>query len=447
MRACLLKLLNDPDLSKHLATLGRNMPAHALVSYTHTLPNQRNDWLNYLPANAPYWYHARPERSEYCLGLGHALHLVSDGPARFRALASAHQGLAEHWQQDGLPPRLFTGFAFAPNNSQPLNNALLAVPALLLQSREGRCTVTVTAPLASITEQAPGWPGLVGDSHPLPPCTLPKHAPQLAEQAWQARVNAALREIAKGHVQKLVLSRSHEIHAEHPLWHPGRVAGTLARLCQQQPESLIYAHGEGPKVFLGATPERLVALHGGQISADALAGTAWSGSPALGNAKNHHEQALVVTAIDAALTPLSTEPVNIEAAREHNLAQLRHLRSRIRAHARPETRLFDLVAALHPTPAIGGFPAEAALHWLLAHGEQRHGWYAGGFGLLEANGDGDIAVALRSALITGPRVLLQAGAGIVSGSRPEEELAETEAKLQTMRQALEMETIRHPLQA
>lgn len=447
MRARLLQLLTAPKLPRQLASLGRHLPPHALVSLSIPLPDGYCDWLHFLPSNAPYWYHARPERDEYTLGLGHALHLTSDGPARFRALASAHQGLQAHWQHDGEPGRLFSGFAFAPDKQQILPNTLLAVPMLLLRSQRGRNTLTLSAPLAGIQEQAASWSMLLGISPPLPPCPLQTNSTGLAEQAWQARVKAALREIATGRIEKLVLSRTREIRAEQSLAQPARIAGTLSRLCQQQPESLIYAHGHGELVFLGATPERLVALRAGQISADALAGTAWSGSPDLGNAKNRHEQALVVKAIEVALGPLSTGQTRIEAANEHNLANLRHLRSRIASCARPETRLFDLVAALHPTPAIGGYPAAPALNWLQAHGELRHAWYAGGFGLLEANGDGDIAVALRSALINGQHALLQAGAGIVTGSTPANELAETEAKLQTMCAALGMDTRPQSLRA
>jgi isochorismate synthase EntC len=98
--------------------------------------------------------------------------------------------------------------------------------------------------------------------------------------------------------------------------------------------------------------------------------------------------------------------------------------------------IFDLLRAVHPTPAVGGFPTAAALDWLAAHGERRSGWYSGGFGSVRPNGDGEFSVALRSALIEGSRLELQAGAGIVAGSDPAQELAETEAKFGTLLAAL-----------
>ena len=182
--------------------------------------------------------------------------------------------------------------------------------------------------------------------------------------------------------------------------------------------------------------ERRLSLHGNQISADALAGTAWPGSTGLAGQKNLHEQSLVVRAVCEALTPLCALPPQVSRAEEHPAGHLLHLRSQITATAHPGTTLFDLIRALHPTPAVGGFPVPAALDWLTTHGEQRPGWYSGGFGILTPDGNGEFSVALRSALLDGNTAELQAGAGIVAGSDPQQELAETEAKLGTLLAAL-----------
>ncbi len=138
---------------------------------------------------------------------------------------------------------------------------------------------------------------------------LPPGDRSLADRAWIARVHAALRAIAKQRLEKIVLTRQLILQAAGPI-----AAGQLlGNLLDQQPDSLVYAHGSGARVFLGATPERLVRLQAGQIEADALAGTAWHGSPTLDAPKNRHEQSLVVAAIVDALEDTFANTVILSA--------------------------------------------------------------------------------------------------------------------------------------
>ncbi|HNL21183.1 MAG TPA: chorismate-binding protein, partial [Rhodocyclaceae bacterium] len=148
------------------------------------------------------------------------------------------------------------------------------------------------------------------------------------------------------------------------------------------------------------------------------------------------EQAHVVAAVAAALADLCPEGVRALPDEVLRLEHLSHRRTRLEGRPRPGTSLFDLIAALHPTPAVGGHPRAAALDWLRSHGEERPAWYSGGIGEISADGDGEVAVALRCAQLIGREARLWAGAGIVAGSEPERELAETEVKLRTLVDAL-----------
>jgi isochorismate synthase EntC len=94
--------------------------------------------------------------------------------------------------------------------------------------------------------------------------------------------------------------------------------------------------------------------------------------------------------------------------------------------------LLDLVERMHPTPAVGGAPRDAALRWLREHESVERGWFAGPVGYVQSDGDGEFAVALRSALLSGPHATAWAGAGIVAGSQPMAEFTETELKLRTV---------------
>jgi salicylate biosynthesis isochorismate synthase len=443
MIAGLRRQLGDPALPARMHALAAGAPASAPVSLTLELGPGTPDWLATLPASGPFWYQARPAQGSFRLGLGHALHVISSGGQRFASLASAFAGFAGTWRRNGTP-LAFCGFAFDERSQGPLPNALLAIPAVLLERTGGRCRATLTTTAAQI-DQAPAlWRELL--ARPAPDNDwrlLPSADRTLAERAWIARAGAALRAIAGGRAAKIVLARSRRLQADRPL----PVRRLLANLVEQQPESTVFAFASGLATFLGATPECLVRLAAGEVHADALAGTAWPGSPALDAAKNRHEQALVVDAIVAALAGCCAEPPQPGAPGVHTAGPVAHLRSVVSGRTAPGATLFDLVRALHPTPAVGGFPAAAALAWLAAHEERRSGWYSGGFGSLAPDGDGDVSVALRSALIAGDTIELQAGAGIVAGSDPTQELAETEAKFATLLAALNAraEPSRHSL--
>lgn len=426
------RLLASAELAARLRRLAAGAPAAAPLSLSVELPAAPLELFDLLPAAAPFWYSARPNAAEARLGIGQALHVASGGPHRFAALDQAFKGFCRDWRHDGRA-LAFTGFAFAEHGGAPLANALLAIPAILLEQRGGAGHVTFSTPAGAHAQAPAQWAALLAPpARPAGAQLKPGRANPLTASAWTARVNAALRAIDGGQLAKVVLSRSRHFEADGDL----DPRPLLAALVAQQPDSLVYAHGDGRHCFLGATPERLLSLRAGQLETDALAGTAWPGSPALDNGKNRHEQALVSRAIVAALSPLCRAAPTVSPAELHGAGQLTHLRSRISGQARPETTLFDLLRALHPTPAVGGYPTPAALDWLAAHGEQRSAWYSGGFGSLAPDGDGEIAVALRSALIHGRHIDLQAGAGIVAGSDPATEFAETEAKMATLLAAL-----------
>lgn len=435
----LLRKLTSPETARRLNDLACGAPASALVSLRLELPALLTDWLHFVPVGLPWWYRAQPDRDEYRLGIGHAMFVETAGSGRFPALDNALSGLCSEWRRNG-PALAFSGFAFDDNSCQPLPNALIAVPAILLERVEGCCSLTLTSPACRIRHALAEWPAWLAGSQPGTSVEAQPGSPEpLAEQAWMARVVAALRDIAGGRLDKVVLTRCQHLEGNAPL----SPAAILDTLNAQQAGSLIYAHGNGRQTFLGATPERLIRKCGRRIDVDALAGTSWPGSPALADDKNRHEQSLVVRAVVDALSPWCDQEPMIGLPEEQPAGRLRHWRSRISAQSHPGCSLFDLVRALHPTPAVGGFPTDAAHRWLAAHGERRHGWYSGGIGTLTPEGDGEFFVALRSALIDGRRATLQAGAGIVAGSDPEQELAETEAKLGTMLTALEGCQSRH----
>ena len=113
-----------------------------------------------------------------------------------------------------------------------------------------------------------------------------------------------------------------------------------------------------------------------------------------------------------------------------------HLHTPFRARLRAPRHVVELVGRLHPTPAVGGTPRELAIEWIRTREPSARGWYAAPVGWFDLDGNGEFAVAIRSGVIAGNRAQLWAGAGIVAGSDPERELAETEIKFRAMLGAL-----------
>lgn len=422
-------------IARELAQLAASARPARLLSITMTLPCRPECDFS---ASDNWCVWRRPERDLALYGTGQAFVTTSAGEGRFAALHAAQRGLAATWRYRGPAPRAFVGFAFAPDGGAPLPNARLWVPELLLGEQSGVTTLTLSC-AAGDAAAAPArwrtlWQALQAERHAVLPAPT-FHAAQhpLADEAFLARGRAALRAIAAGDAEKLVLTRAVRLQADRPV----AVAPVLDALAERHPACATFGVGQAGHAFVGASPETLLALDGERVVVDALAGTAWQASArTLGDDKNRREHDFVAHAVADALAAHCRDIVVPAVPEVMQLNALTHLRRRVTARRPADLSALDLIARLHPTPAVGGVPGQAALDWLTCHGDQRAAWYTGGIGWIDAAGDGDIAVALRCGLIEQDVATLYAGAGFVAGSDPEQELAETEAKFSAMREAL-----------
>lgn len=247
---------------------------------------------------------------------------------------------------------------------------------------------------------------------------------------------------------KVVLARTLRVQAAEVL-DPRDIAARLGR----DPSVTTYlmplptVAGDAPAWLVGASPELLVSRRGVQVLSHPLAGSARRrADPAedaqvaqdlLASGKDHDEHRHVVEAIVDALTPWC---VRIDAAPRPGLQAtdtMWHLGTRIEATLRdPATPVATLLAALHPTPAVCGTPRARALDTLRTLERVPRGFYAGAVGWMDAHGDGDWYVAIRCAHVQGTQARVFAGAGIVAGSEPALEVAETAAKFAALLTAL-----------
>lgn len=260
---------------------------------------------------------------------------------------------------------------------------------------------------------------------------------------FRAAVRGGLAAIAGGAVKKIVLARVQDMRADAAL-HPLRLLGGLR---ERFPEcySFSVANGRGQS-FIGASPERLVRVSKGVLETEALAGSARRGASAgedaalgaalLASEKDLREQRHVLDSIVRRLAALGLAAKFPDTPGLLKLANVQHLHTPVSAAMPAGVHLLDALARLHPTPAVGGSPREAAAARIRDLEGFPRGLYAGAVGWVNSRGGGEFLVGIRSALIDGRTARVYAGAGIVAGSDPEREFAETELKFRAMREAL-----------
>lgn len=398
-----------------LAVVTRPAP---VLSVEGLLAASDDDAVLWHPPGGPLW-----------LGLGVAARFRASGPDRFERIAEAARAVLA----EAPELRAFAGFAFAPGASDDdvwrgFAEAEAVLPRINYVLHQGRATLST-----------------VGGELPLPtprlrPASLAPPNVQRRDHSdaeYIAAVRAIGDGIASGAFDKVVVARRVDLELS-PSVDPPRV---LQRLAGIAPACTRFAFRRSGRWFLGATPERLVEKRGREIRTEALAGSAPRGADAalLASAKDRAEHRHVVDEIRARLEALGAR---VEVASEPELRALSHvvhLRTPIVAQLSADRHVLEVLAQLHPTPAVGGVPRAAALEWLAKNEPFARGWYASPVGWFDAAGDGELAVALRSAVLDGPRAHLFAGAGIVQGSTPEGELAETRLKLEALARALGVE--------
>jgi len=273
-------------------------------------------------------------------------------------------------------------------------------------------------------------------------------APRRAEEiggagSYQHAVARALAAIGRGDYEKVVLARALKYTTDEE-FHP---MGILNHLRQRYPDcySFSISGGRG-RSFIGASPERLVRVAGGRMHTTALAGSAARGESAsedaalaqalLHSEKDLREHRLVFDSIVGRLADLKLTLEHAAQPRLLGLANVHHLHTPISANLPAGMHILDLVARLHPTPAVGGTPQGPALAAMAELESFPRGLYAGPQGWVDHRGGGEFFVGIRSALIDGRTATAYAGAGIVAGSVPEQEFAETELKFKALIEAL-----------
>jgi isochorismate synthase len=398
------------------------------------------------PPREPLFYWARPQADCEMLALGVVDAVEASGRDRFGRVSREGAALlaamvpTDHTSVRGAPsPRLLGGFAFA---DEPVRStAWREFPACRmvlpgeLWLREGEATWLIRVVSGHrATASSPSCPDgpvlelVAGDDQ--------------GRAAWVARVNEALRLVGEGSVSKVVLSRHRavDVRSLPP------ISTLVGRLRAGRPGCFTYWVRNATTDFFGSSPELLARVSGQRVETEAVAGTAARGlTPAddferaralVLSDKNRREHRVVIAAIQEALGPVTSKLEVGGDVDVRSVPEAHHLHTAVSGRLARPTGVLEVAGLLHPTPAVCGTPRRAA-RAIIEAAEPERGWYTGGVGWMNGTGDGELAVALRGALVDGSRMIVPAGAGIVAGSDPDAEFDETDLKMRGLQLALE----------
>lgn len=433
-----------------MSTAPYAVPAPPATVRTVVLPDELADrpLLSLLPRGiaTTSWVTTGPDGAETGLvGWGEAARAELGGPERFSRAQRwwagwlADADVDDALQVPGSGPVAFASFAFDPIPG----TSVIVVPSVVVGRRDGTSWLTVVAESPRAARLAIDET-LAGLRHPAAVPQSPEGVAysegSLTVPEWQEAVAEAVARIDAGELDKVVLARDVVVTTSGPV----DPRFLLTRLAAAYPSCWTFSV-DG---LLGATPEMLVRRLADTVTSRVLAGTMRRSSDAtsdaslasalLDSAKDHAEHEYAVQSVAAALAAHCTDLDVPETPRLLRLANVQHLATDVTGVLADGAPVLALAASLHPTAAVCGTPTERAFAVIRELEGMDRGRYAGPVGWIDAHGDGEFGIALRCATVEADdRLRLYAGCGLVSGSDPELELAESQAKLVAMRDALE----------
>ncbi|GAB4485920.1 MAG: isochorismate synthase [Anaerolineales bacterium] len=429
-------------------------------------PLALTDFLRF-GAGLPRFYFESRQSPLAIAGLGIAAQTFGAGEGRFAVLGAGREEFFGQIKMlnpaQSLPrPAALAGGSFfsqlRPGEWDSFPAAALILPRYTLTRFGGKTFLAlnqVSAENESLSDaarrlrlEAENFLARLQDSLPAAPA-LPEifSLRESGRADWQAMLAQAIERISAGQMKKVVLARASQLRLT-PAPEPAALLAALGEAC---PACFRFLFEFSPgAAFAGATPERLAAVSGAQFVSAAIAGSIRRGETSaadealagelLASLKDQSEHTFVLDEIRARLAPLAARLEFDPAPQILRLPNIQHLRTRVAGQLRAGCGALELAAALHPTPAVGGVPGAAALEFIRAAEGFERGWYAGPVGWVDAAGDGDFAVAIRSGLFRGESVTLFGGAGIVAASDPQKEWEETGLKMRFLLDALQAVT-------
>lgn len=433
--------------------------------YTETIEVSRMSALAFFEAGEMgykgkrmFWQNR--EKTFTLVGLGHA-HVLSaaNHQGRFEEIKREWQSLCKQIvnEEAFVEPILFGGFSFDPLNKEKSEwlrfpQAYFAVPSFQLIIKDDRAYVSIHL-ITKKEETFNEFEALRKERDKIihaaqvselavyeKPLVIERH--ELKKDQYLESIKKVTAVIKAKQAEKVVIARTLKLQFDKPL----SASSALYQVSKEQPESFLFGLESEEQFFFGATPERLVKVENRQALSTCLAGSTPRGKTVerdteLGNEllkdrKNRSEHQYVVNMISKVFTEHCQTTFVPKTPKLMKIRDIQHLYTPVEGDLKVDSTLFDLVRDLHPTPALGGEPKQSALSLIRQHETMNRGFYAAPVGWIDAKGNGEFAVAIRSALLNEKEAYLYAGGGIVEDSTPESEYAETWVKFRPMLRAL-----------
>lgn len=433
--------------------------------FTETVEVGRISPLSFFEAGASqfkdkrfYWQNA--DKTLTLVGIGQAYTLATANDI------SRFKDMSENWKQlcsilikeeKDIDPVLFGGFSFDEKNRKESEwdgfpSGYFVVPSFQLKIEEGKTMVSINM-ITDRKEAALDFERLREERDKL------IHIAQVEEfdftdhnkiiettergkEQYLTAVENVTNSIRKGKADKVVIARALELQFEHDI----NSVKALHAITNEQQESYHFGLQKGSSLFFGATPERLIEIKNGKAYSACVAGSIRRGKSAqedrtlgeelLGDRKNREEHQHVVSMISNVFNKYCSEVLIPKTPKLMKIRDIQHLYTSVEGTLGEEIDIFSFVEALHPTPALGGVPTNVALQIIREEEDMDRGYYAAPIGWIDASGNGEFAVAIRSALLDGDRAYLYAGGGIVADSDPTLEYDETWVKFRPVLRAL-----------
>ncbi len=438
-----------------------------VISFIHKIPViDPLAFLNKIAhSNTLHFYWENPGKQEAIAAYGVTRKLIIESASRF---GKAKQFIESCFKQtkiegesnlSGNNPYLFCSFSFFPNseNDNTFPGATIFLPRFQVVKKHKNCFFIINYPVASSQERnaiisqlqrkadSIDWSQYIelADSKvELGNFDYKTKAANADPGHFKSIVVSALDSIAKNEFSKIVIANATDVTSPVPF----KVINSLDNLRSRHPDCYIFSTSNGQgKNFIGASPERLVSIQNKQLVTDALAGSAPRGKNTtedvklanllLKSRKEKREHQAVSKFLIQRLKQMGLKPYQLPL-QLLQLSNIQHLWTPVYAHLPGDIHPLEIVAQLHPTPAVAGVPSEIACDKIRHYEQFDRSLYAAPLGWIDNRGNCEFIVGIRSALIEGNHARLYAGAGIVSGSNPDKEFVEIQLKLQSLLKAL-----------